>query len=328
MLTLPWVVLTVIQVSSEFYSTNDCNYYTPSHYPITQSQQIVTSIMIESNKINIEFDIKLAEYCDAPLCNILNLSSNDHIESLSLSINGMQNYFEISIINEHNNNHIYRISNASNLLPVDGVYHHINLFFVYPVDLSSHVHSPNKFQIDDTEYYYHSTSLIPSKSFILFNVTHNHTYILYLGNANDISLNATLQNICLKVSEFVAEINCSQTATATLTSVSDIDYYHFNFSNNNQISHIMFDSCGSMFDTYLYLWDIHQGIFINHGDDDGNCGNREQLIVYDLPTGEYILIVSGYGSVQNHDYGQYQITVYCFDSGTEQNKGRLNDYLA
>eukprot|EP01084_Bolivina_argentea_P063705 116259_1 len=104
------------------------------------------------------------------------------------------------------------------------------------------------------------------------------------------------------------EIQCGQVKTGQLHSHSDIGYYYFNLSTN--VSSVFFDSCGSDYDTSLYLFDITYNQ-LHMADDEGNCGYAAQLLVFNLKSNEYILGISGSGSDLGHAYGNWKVSVNC-----------------
>eukprot|EP01083_Nonionella_stella_P203585 742792_1 len=295
---------TTTSVTTDFYSTIECDYYGKNAYSISSSQLILDSIAINNNAIKIEFDIQRNDSCNQSSCNILYFGTDDKMQYVSLSINGIGNYFEITFVTDYDFTDIYRIPNTNTLLPVDNDYHNIYLI------LNDH---PNVFKMGTFVRYYYSTSLSP----------YNATYQLYMSNEEDPTTYATVSNLCIQSPMFTndkcevcgAEITCGETVTSMLTSSSDIDYLYFNLSADTTNSHskVMFDSCGSSYDTYLYLYDINFNILFQ-GDDEGDCGTKEQLTIDPLHSGEYILGVSGYGVESFHSYGEWEIHILCSDS--------------
>eukprot|EP01083_Nonionella_stella_P277161 942218_1 len=237
---------------TETYTTStpsdDCAYYSNSIYTILPSQTIFDSIVIRNNTIEIQFDVKLNHYCNASSCTILCLHNEYDIGSVSLSINGVKNYFVISITNEFNYNDDYKIPNADILLPVDNDYHSIYMSHQY--ELRDMTHNENIFQIDNIEYSYMSTASVSSPDTV---------YKLHISCPSENTLNASVSNICIKSSldkdvdtgpcpQCVAQIQCNQTITGELTVRSEISYYYLNLSKP---ASALFDSCGSSFDTFL-----------------------------------------------------------------------------
>eukprot|EP01084_Bolivina_argentea_P228449 385833_1 len=88
-------------------------------------------------------------------------------------------------------------------------------------------------------------------------------------------------------------------------SLYDANYHLFTL---NQPANVLFDSCRSSYDTYLHFYDIHFTL-IQACDDCGEChGLNEQLQIFALLPGNYILSVGGY----NTAFGQYNILVNCY----------------
>eukprot|EP01084_Bolivina_argentea_P037773 69847_1 len=134
-----------------------------------------------------------------------------------------------------------------------------------------------------------------------------YTLHAYTGNTSNNSQSITYQGT----------IKCGDIFNGTLESKSDIDY--FLFHSLNTTNNVLFDSCKSSYDTYLYLHTNDSNLsVIAQGDDDGDCFWKEQLSVT-LVTGWYILGISGHGSKENHRTGDWTIEVYCkpIDVSTE-----------
>eukprot|EP01084_Bolivina_argentea_P296444 510574_1 len=289
-------------------SSNGCEYHTNQSYTIAASQTIFDSILIQNNTISIAFDLRIDDYCNVSLCNIFQIDNDLHIASISLSVNGIQNYFEISIKNEFNFNDEYKIPNANQLLPMDSQYHRFYLTYTYL--LQSRQHNENLFQVDEFETYYYSTSSIFASKL--------KPYKLYISNSFDNTMNGTVSNICIDsfvsteqeipCTECMGEIKCGDELAGQLTSASDINYYYFHPSNN--LLSILFDSCLSSYDTHLYLYDIDFNVLFE-ADDEGMCGSQAKLFIDLLSVAEYILGISGYGTMVNHVFGSWSISVVC-----------------
>eukprot|EP01083_Nonionella_stella_P203581 742783_1 len=295
---------TTTSMTKGINSTIECDYYSSAVYSISSSQIIVDSVAMNKSDMKIEFDIQMNAVCTESSCNIFYFGTYDRKEYVSLSIDGSSNYFEITSVTDYDYTDIYRIPNANTLLPVDNDYHNIYLI------LNAH---PNVFKLDNFVRYYYSTLISPS----------NSTYQLYMSNARDPTTQATVSNICIQSAIYTndkcevcdAEIACGQTLTSVLTSSSDIDYLYFNLSTGDNTSHskVIFDSCGSSYDTYLYLYDINFNILFQ-SDDDGDCNTKTQLTIDTLHSGEYILGISGFGVESLHVYGEWEIQLLCNDS--------------
>eukprot|EP01084_Bolivina_argentea_P052825 97003_1 len=306
-------------VASDFYSTSRCDYYSNRTYSILPTQNILNSIIIKDNRLRIEFDVKIYNYCNKSLCNILYISNRNHSESLSLSINPIENYFEISVVNDFVSNHLYRIYKSDTLLPQDNQNHHIYLLFMYPSD-GFHT---NIFSVDNTVYYYYSTSLKPSTQ--LYDL-----YQLSISNSWYNTINAKLSNVCIKSSIlelFDGEAKCGETLTTDIISSSDIDIFYFNLSNNTNPSWVLFDSCATDSDTHLALYDFNFKIL--YKSDVGDCYGREQLIIEQLYPGEYILGISGWPVLSLLSVSQSAhktVTVICRDTADVNDGDDIGTY--
>eukprot|EP01084_Bolivina_argentea_P268353 455766_1 len=277
---------------------DDCDYHSIDTQTISPAKNIFDAITIINNTIEIQFEIKLNDYCNKSLCNVFHMYHDDYAGSISLSINGLKNYFQISIVNAFNFNDIYRIPNANTLLPVDNQYHNFYLSYTYTVtDLN---HNQNIFKIDDYVHYYPST--VPTK------ILTNQTYKLYMSNPWNVAVNAVVSDICIKsLIPQTSETKCGDILTGELHSKSDVNYYYFQLLGP---SIVLFDSCGSTYDTVLRLYDMHF-TKLAEADDDGNCGFQAQLIQPKLFAGKYILEISGFGADLNHDYGAWRMKIVC-----------------
>eukprot|EP01083_Nonionella_stella_P085439 236942_1 len=115
------IACTAAQISLPY----NCQYYHTNDIDVHQSQHIIDFIHDRNATFELQFDIKLNDNCKFELCNILQISSEDHIAVL-LSIHSMQNEFVLSLAN---NSVIYTILSANELLPVDGEFHRIYLSY-------------------------------------------------------------------------------------------------------------------------------------------------------------------------------------------------------
>ena len=113
-------------------------------------------------------------------------------------------------------------------------------------------------------------------------------------------------------------IECNQSLSGHLDSSQDIDYIYFNLTS--ETNYLLFDSCLSSYDTYLYFMDSDFNV-LYEGDDDGDCASKEQLLVQSLTNaGIYILKISGSPKYPNnhydtyHEYGNWHISISCSKS--------------
>eukprot|EP01084_Bolivina_argentea_P263409 445845_1 len=89
---------TIMPIAAVTSVASDCDYHSNDIYTTSTSKQVFNSIIIKHNTMTIEFDIQLHDYCNSSTCTILHLSNNNSVGNISLSINGLQNYFQISKI--------------------------------------------------------------------------------------------------------------------------------------------------------------------------------------------------------------------------------------
>ncbi len=69
---------------------------------------------------------------------------------------------------------------------------------------------------------------------------------------------------------------------------------------------VVFDSCGSDFDTYLRVFDANLGTQLCGCDDCGDCGSQT-ILTCELPAGDYVAVVEGFDSAE----GSYVLRVSC-----------------
>eukprot|EP01084_Bolivina_argentea_P100221 180000_1 len=112
-------------------------------------------------------------------------------------------------------------------------------------------------------------------------------------------------------SQFDGHVKCNETLTGEWDDWNDIDnLYLFNLST---ASKVIFDSCGSSYDTVLYLNDTDGPGYLYWTDDAGDCGDRAILSISSLEAGEYILGVSGWWYF---DGGPFIVRVFCDETTT------------
>eukprot|EP01084_Bolivina_argentea_P268352 455763_1 len=291
-------------VTSDIKEMEDCDYYSNDTRTIS-STKILHSI---NGTIEIQFDIQLNHHCNK-ICNILFIHRDGYFEALSLSINGIKNVFELSVTNDLNFVAVHKIPSANASLPVDNQNHRIYLLYSY-------ASTRNMLKIDNFVYYYHS--------WMSASTHQDQMYQLYMSNPRNHSANGTVSNVCIKspipiktLDIFEGTIKCGDTLRGELNSASDIDYYYFNLSNT---SAVLFDSCGSIYDTKLSLYNANF-IKLIEADDDGDCGYQAQLVQLQLFAGEYVIEISGYGDDTYHQYGEWLLNIVCVDAVNTTNSG-------
>eukprot|EP01084_Bolivina_argentea_P030098 55817_1 len=292
-------------------------------YQITQNQIIFSSFQIWDDTIEMSFDVKVNQHCNLNTCNILSIGNNYgsgyEYKFLSLDIKGVENLLELSIdyVTYTTSTTTIYFPNVDTLLPVDDKYHTIYFSYAFTANISNPTQNINYFSIDNDSHYF--VSNVPSK------VPQTQIYQLYFSAPYPDAINATVSNICISSAMIITgEIKCDDDFTGTLLSGVDIDYYYFNSTGNHNALSVLFDSCNSSYDTYLYLYDMHFNA-LYQGDDHGDCGVKEQLFISTLNPGEYILGISGYKFEYNdhfvHEYGDWNIKLSCSnDTSTNKKK--------
>eukprot|EP01084_Bolivina_argentea_P274467 467847_1 len=313
-----------LQLSSqglEFKTTKDCDYYNENTYSTSSEQIISDSVIIKNNTLQIQFYLKLNEYCTGS-CNILYLHNHNNVGDLSLCINGIENYLEISVVNDLKHQNIFRLYSANSLLKVDNQYHKIHLSYLYG---SYSIYDKNLLQIDNIMHVYHSS--FPST------ISQNQSYELYVNppwNAAT-SVNASISNMCIKSPQNlkVFDINCNDTVIGNLDAQHHDDFF-FNLTND---SFVLFDSCASTFRAILYLIDVNSTVLFsaNDGEDGEKCGqytndqdwsSRGKLLIQKLPAGQYSLEVAA----SDTGSGSYVVDVVCENNNIITNTIANNSY--
>eukprot|EP01084_Bolivina_argentea_P127096 224851_1 len=99
-------------------------------------------------------------------------------------------------------------------------------------------------------------------------------------------------------------LHCGDTVNGSTFLSFESVYYRF-IIDAHYLHTVIFQTCGSEYDTMLFFRDTNMDI-ISSCDDCGNCGLNEQLAVSSLFNGTYILQLRGLGS-----YGRYNLYVNC-----------------
>eukprot|EP01084_Bolivina_argentea_P076143 137973_1 len=188
----------------------------------------------------------------------------------------------------------YRIPQALSLLPYDNYYHNID--FTYKYSLNQLGYNKNIFKIDDNIFFYYSS--------VTSSISTSSTFTLYMSSPLNNGISAIASNICVTLLK--EQLGCGNTVSGDLTLTGDWGYYRsYNF-NLTKDSSVLFDTCGSLFDSELSLYDISNNLL--YFVDEGDCGNQAQLSVPLLYAGKYrVEIRANY----MEDIGWYQIRTSC-----------------
>lgn len=104
-------------------------------------------------------------------------------------------------------------------------------------------------------------------------------------------------------------IKCGDKITDATIEQYDINYYELILPENDNIGYSLFIStCGSLYDTFLYLYDEYS-IEITSCDDCGRCRNKAEFNVSSLNSGTYFVGIGGYSSY----YGTYTVSITCYN---------------
>eukprot|EP01083_Nonionella_stella_P029219 80506_1 len=146
------------------------------------------------------------------------------------------------------------------------------------------------------------------RCFVEFNNTSNTMYILHV----DPYYKDEKYSLCISCGikechNCVDVVTCNATYNGDLSEATNIIYYYFNYSGHNE--RVMFDSCGSKYDTTLYLYDMDMNVLFE-ADDDGSCGNRAQMMIHSLSSRAYILGISMYKPDRDRGSADWHIYIY------------------
>eukprot|EP01083_Nonionella_stella_P245775 853903_1 len=319
MFVMIWLIVTMHAGTNgtvEWYKTDECDYFSNHDYSVSSSEMIKDSITTHDNSFSIQFEIQLNQYCNDSLCGILWIGDTNN-KFASISLNGIQNYLELSISNGYGFDDIHRVPNLHHALPTDHTFHNISVSY----DTNEFNERQTIMRIDNVSYHLLSISVYDD-------VSSEQQYSLYLSG----DLNATVTNICIQsaaplsipCSVCKGEIKCDDTLNGELVSASGIDYYYFNTSQ--VLPFVMFDACGVLYDIYSYFYDVNLYLYdlnwtvLNHGADTGVCLNKEQLAISDLNAGEYIL---GIEYIIASSERQWELNVACKNETASPYKLRL-----
>eukprot|EP01084_Bolivina_argentea_P125800 222843_1 len=168
--------------------SNQCKYHSNDTYSTTHSHLLFDTIMFYGNPIKIQFDIKLNERCNKT-CNIFYIGRDSRNGLLSLSVNGINNYFELSITNKYEYSDIFRIPLVDMLLPIDEQYH--TIYVSHSIDNDNSLKTT--FEIDTYALSYLSQSSLPLVPVLSPNQTDSWPF--YMSSPWILGLNAEINSI-------------------------------------------------------------------------------------------------------------------------------------
>eukprot|EP01084_Bolivina_argentea_P191190 328420_1 len=146
----------------------ECEYHNNISYTTSMSQLASYPIHISNNSIELQFKIKLHDYSNIGSSSIINFNNN----FLSLSINGILNYLEITSKTNSDSNNVFRIFGIYDVIPPDHQYHDVYLSYSYLTNNSYYLQ--NTIKIDNFVSYYHGPINMPTPF--------DQSYSLYVGD--------------------------------------------------------------------------------------------------------------------------------------------------
>eukprot|EP01084_Bolivina_argentea_P289239 496632_1 len=207
---------------------SSCNYFDKINGTLLAQEPVFDAISIINNTLQLQFEIQLQRYCNQSLCNVFYLGNNFSDAFMSLSINTIFDYFELSVKNVYHYHDIYRIPTAKMLLPVDNAYHTIYVSTEHNGKNETQI----TFSVDDNMYYYQSmfySLILP-----------NQILPLYISSSME-NMNFKIMTFCVNSSNnnntvgdafcngCIGELKCNQ--AETFLPVDD-SYLYLNLSQN------------------------------------------------------------------------------------------------
>eukprot|EP01084_Bolivina_argentea_P006643 12595_1 len=285
---------------SEFYTTEECDYYSDNIYPLADPHLILPNINLttayfEYNKgektmnsqhIQLDFSINLTNKCNVTRCNILSIF-HDNRDILSISVMGYLDAIELSLSTVEQYEFISRIPNASQLLTTNGDSHNISfhtqsLITTLAIDdvyaLTTH------FSVDNVYRKGWSKDLNQYNGNSLCDV--------YIDSAPNSGVKGFISDICIKNSHRTlwteqisveSKIKCGDSLSGMGYGTY---YYHFNFSHVDSAVLITTVTAYTVVD-YIALYNMDLELLYEIGPYYNL--NSLQLFINLLSRGEYIL---------------------------------------
>lgn len=101
------------------------------------------------------------------------------------------------------------------------------------------------------------------------------------------------------------DIKVSDTASGVETMGQRSPEHSYRFTVGEAVQNIVFDTCGSLFDTYLHVHRAN-GTLVRSDDDTGGCG-LQTVTAAAYPAGDYVLTLEGYSTRE----GEYTLKMLC-----------------
>eukprot|EP01084_Bolivina_argentea_P052661 96732_1 len=126
-------------------------------------------------------------------------------------------------------------------------------------------------------------------------------------SAHQILFLFVLNMVCYHRTHGQPPILCNETIRGNISNWEDIYMYQFiNNEANNGGQYVQFETCDSIFDSILYLYDKDLNTIVTC-DDCGNCSDSQINMPYRLTDSIYYIGVGSYFS----KYGEYKLRVHC-----------------
>ena len=137
------------------------------------------------------------------------------------------------------------------------------------------------------------------------------------SNEGNYSVSMACQNETEDIAYFDGSMSCGDrvngstfNAGSHVGAASGDHIYYFQVLEPG-LANVVFDSCGSNFDTWLKIFDHNLRTEYFHCDDCGSCGTSAVIDTGFLAPGEYAVVIEGWSSSE----GNYTLSMECFADG-------------
>ncbi len=285
--------------------SSNCDYYVAENDMISISHRMFESVTIIDDKIEIEFDIKINEDCNASICNILYLGNTPYISYPSLSINGQDNYFNISLRDQTQWHEFYE-PNAKQILSTNNSFQHIYLSIkpkekVFMIDDIVYGSAIRAVPSQITPFFLSELQEMNENNVNVSTIWHP-SYPLFMSNPwnNDTNFNATIKNLCIRSApQIVDTMRCnSKLNVIGDILIGDIKYYKVVLLKNTY--YLTFNLI-SLYFRYVFSFRLYDNAF---------------NVVYQVQSQQYTLRAMGDIVINSLDAGEYLVRLEFTEQGS------------
>eukprot|EP01084_Bolivina_argentea_P167465 290630_1 len=288
----------------------NCNYYAAGNDVIVSSHRVFDSIKIIDD-IEIELDIKINQYCNESICNLLTvgdthaqfieyggqnvvLLTSVYIGYPSLSINAEKNYFNISLRDSTHINEIY-VPNANEILPKDNKFHHIYLSLkrretLFIIDDITYYSSIN-INLEQSNRYFVSELEEMNKNNLNSSTIWHPSYPLYVSNPWNVAMNGTIRNVCIRSEpNIVGNIQCNENIN-TIQNIIVGDIKYFKLILSAYVYEIKFNlvALRLKYQFSFRIYDINFEVLYNLESKKYSPAAMKDIIINSLDAGDYLV---------------------------------------